>query len=116
MFTGIVAAVGRNRVIGRHGDLAVRISADLRRFKASEGLDALRRQSAQVGRVGEIADPSRDRFTLGASNWQFSRSGLFQHNRFIADVRRLGGGQRKIDHIRGADPFKRQRIAGASFA
>ena len=30
----LVAAVGRNRVIGRHGDLAVRISADLRRFKA----------------------------------------------------------------------------------
>lgn len=30
----LVAAVGRNGVIGRHGDLAVRISADLRRFKA----------------------------------------------------------------------------------
>jgi dihydrofolate reductase len=30
----LVAAVGANRVIGRHGDLAVRISADLRRFKA----------------------------------------------------------------------------------
>jgi dihydrofolate reductase len=30
----LVAAVGRNQVIGRHGDLAVRISEDLRRFKA----------------------------------------------------------------------------------
>lgn len=30
----LVAAVGRNGVIGRHGDLAVRISDDLRRFKA----------------------------------------------------------------------------------
>jgi dihydrofolate reductase len=30
----LVAAVGRNGVIGRHGDLAVRISEDLRRFKA----------------------------------------------------------------------------------
>jgi dihydrofolate reductase len=34
MTVTLVAAVGRNRVIGRHGDLAVRISADLRRFKA----------------------------------------------------------------------------------
>jgi dihydrofolate reductase len=34
MTVTLVAAVGANRVIGRHGDLAVRISADLRRFKA----------------------------------------------------------------------------------
>jgi dihydrofolate reductase len=34
MTTTLVAAVGRNGVIGRHGDLAVRISEDLRRFKA----------------------------------------------------------------------------------
>jgi dihydrofolate reductase len=34
MTVTLVAAVGRNGVIGRHGDLAVRISADLRRFKA----------------------------------------------------------------------------------
>jgi dihydrofolate reductase len=34
MTVTLVAAVGRNGVIGRHGDLAVRISEDLRRFKA----------------------------------------------------------------------------------
>jgi dihydrofolate reductase len=34
MTVTLVAAVGRNGVIGRHGDLAVRISDDLRRFKA----------------------------------------------------------------------------------
>jgi dihydrofolate reductase len=34
MSVTLVAAVGRNGVIGRHGDLAVRISEDLRRFKA----------------------------------------------------------------------------------
>jgi dihydrofolate reductase len=33
MTVTLVAAVGRNGVIGRHGDLAVRISEDLRRFK-----------------------------------------------------------------------------------
>jgi dihydrofolate reductase len=34
MTVTLVAAVGRNGVIGRDGGLAVRISADLRRFKA----------------------------------------------------------------------------------
>ena len=34
MTISIIAAIGRNREIGRRGDLAFHISADLRRFKA----------------------------------------------------------------------------------